>query len=504
MANVHTIRLEFAPADYTEKYNKEIKTAARNLELPGFRKGHVPAGLVAKRYGEQLLRGTIQEMSEKALNEYIEQNQLLTVGGVYPAENEEFQLELNEPAKMAFNVLVVPELNIPSDLKVTAVRPVFDEAYWKRFDAKLYRNMIPEPVKDTPVGDNLYLGVRVETPRTQSESKENGSESQQWDLVTSFAIAWEDLPESFQTALRGKKQDERVAFAFDSYSLLAPFIDLEEIKKLTELYAQIEKGGFALSVAQIYAYDKLEESNEVLLQRLLSDDRSPDLSKEEILKRIHKQAEEKVQLACQIAAVRPKLEKLASEWEFEIPFEWMQTTLLQEGVDARILPFYISHRRQQLREEAFNRRLFTNLKEKYKALMDNKELYYNRLALVADLSLCTPSLYMLQIFTDAQKVYFISGREENDPLVKEVDKIMTRVLLLQTLLANTEVTYRDENVANFYPLDGLSDMYRSLIEFKQSESEKNEPSFEELMAKARNEEAVKEPKEEVEEQKDEK
>ncbi|MFC2414001.1 MAG: trigger factor family protein, partial [Bacteroides sp.] len=43
LANVHTIRLEFAPADYTEKYNKEIKTAARNLELPGFRKGHVPA-----------------------------------------------------------------------------------------------------------------------------------------------------------------------------------------------------------------------------------------------------------------------------------------------------------------------------------------------------------------------------------------------------------------------------------------------------------------------------
>ena len=124
LANVHTIRLEFAPADYTEKYNKEIKAAARNLELPGFRKGHVPAGLVAKRYGEQLLRGTIQEMSEKALNEYIEQNQILTVGGIYPAVDEDFQLALNEPAKMAFHVLVVPELNIPSDLKVTALRPV--------------------------------------------------------------------------------------------------------------------------------------------------------------------------------------------------------------------------------------------------------------------------------------------------------------------------------------------------------------------------------------------
>ncbi|MFC2413232.1 MAG: hypothetical protein ACFNQF_04370, partial [Bacteroides sp.] len=434
----------------------------------------------------------------------IEQNQLLTVGGVYPAENEEFQLELNEPAKMAFNVLVVPELNIPSDLKVTAVRPVFDEAYWKRFDAKLYRNMIPEPVKDTPVGDNLYLGVRVETPRTQSESKENGSESQQWDLVTSFAIAWEDLPESFQTALRGKKQDERVAFAFDSYSLLAPFIDLEEIKKLTELYAQIEKGGFALSVAQIYAYDKLEESNEVLLQRLLSDDRSPDLSKEEILKRIHKQAEEKVQLACQIAAVRPKLEKLASEWEFEIPFEWMHNVLMQEGVNMQLLPFYVSHRRQILREEAFTRRLFTNLKEKYKAITSNEELYYKRLSLVADLALCTPSLYMLELFSDAQKVSFVSGREEGDAFAKTVNMIMTRVLLLETLFANAEVTYREENIANFCPLSGLSDIYKSQIKFKQSESEKSEPSFEELMESIRNETPVAEPQAEVEEQKEEK
>lgn len=505
LANVHTIRLEFAPADYTEKYNKEIKAAARNLELPGFRKGHVPAGLVAKRYGEQLLRGTIQEMSEKALSEYIEQNQILTVGGIYPAADEDFQLALNEPAKMAFHVLVVPELNIPSDLKVTALRPVFDEAYWQHFDANLCRNMIPQTVKETPVGENLYLGIKIETPRVRTENKENNAETEQWDLINHFAVAWEDLPENFQTALRGKMQDERVVFPADSYGLLVPFVDLEEVKKeLPGLFAQMEKQGFALSVEQMYRYDKLENSTEVLLQRLLSDDRSSNLSKEEILKRIHKQTEEKIQLACQIAAVRSELEKLASEWEFEIPFEWMHNVLMQEGVNMQLLPFYVSHRRQILREEAFTRRLFTNLKEKYKAITSNEELYYKRLSLVADLALCTPSLYMLELYSDAQKVSFVSGREEGDVFAKTVNMIMTRVLLLETLFANAEVTYREENIANFCPLSGLSDIYKLQIKFKQSESEKSEPSFEELMESIRNETPVAEPQAEVEEQKEEK
>ena len=111
---------------------------------------------------------------------------------------------------------------------------------------------------------------------------------------------------------------------------------------------------------------------------------------------------------------------------------------------------------------------------------------------------------MLELFSDAQKVSFVSGREEGDVFAKTVNMIMTRVLLLETLFANAEVTYREENIANFCPLSGLSDIYKLQIKFKQSESEKSEPSFEELMESIRNETPVAEPQAEVEEQKEEK
>ena len=41
-----TIRLAITPEDYTEQVNKVIKDYQKKANIPGFRPGHVPSGLV--------------------------------------------------------------------------------------------------------------------------------------------------------------------------------------------------------------------------------------------------------------------------------------------------------------------------------------------------------------------------------------------------------------------------------------------------------------------------
>lgn len=45
-----TVKIE--KADYQEKVEKSLKTIRQRVNMPGFRKGMVPMGLVKKQYGE--------------------------------------------------------------------------------------------------------------------------------------------------------------------------------------------------------------------------------------------------------------------------------------------------------------------------------------------------------------------------------------------------------------------------------------------------------------------
>ena len=49
------LKVSLTPADYSEQVESELKKVRRNMTLPGFRAGHVPAGLVKKRYGKAIL-----------------------------------------------------------------------------------------------------------------------------------------------------------------------------------------------------------------------------------------------------------------------------------------------------------------------------------------------------------------------------------------------------------------------------------------------------------------
>ena len=73
-----TVQIE--KADYQEKVEKSLKTIRQRVNMPGFRKGMVPMGLVKKQYGVSVLVEEVDKLMQEKVGEYIRENKVDMLG----------------------------------------------------------------------------------------------------------------------------------------------------------------------------------------------------------------------------------------------------------------------------------------------------------------------------------------------------------------------------------------------------------------------------------------
>ncbi|MFK5108367.1 trigger factor, partial [Klebsiella pneumoniae] len=70
------LTVNLSKEDYYTGFEQSLKKYAKNANIPGFRKGMVPAGLVKKMYGQSVFTDEIFRKVEAELNAYIGKEQL--------------------------------------------------------------------------------------------------------------------------------------------------------------------------------------------------------------------------------------------------------------------------------------------------------------------------------------------------------------------------------------------------------------------------------------------
>jgi trigger factor len=124
------ITVKVNPEDYQEKYDSSINKHRKEMKIPGFRPGHVPASLVKKKYGPSILAEEIDKLLNEALFNHIQENKLDVLGQPLPKENEkpidwsnpvdmefsfeiglapQFEVDLGEKTKFTFNKIKVDD-----------------------------------------------------------------------------------------------------------------------------------------------------------------------------------------------------------------------------------------------------------------------------------------------------------------------------------------------------------------------------------------------------------
>src|SRR5215217_2241734 len=125
--------------DYLPTFEKSLKDYSKKANIPGFRKGMVPAGLIKKMYGSSLFTDEVLRTVDKEIFKYIEDKKLDIFAQPLPVEMNLQQLDVNSPAAytFTFEVGMKPEVQMPD----------LGQASLKRYKVTVTDEMVNEEVE---------------------------------------------------------------------------------------------------------------------------------------------------------------------------------------------------------------------------------------------------------------------------------------------------------------------------------------------------------------------
>ena len=117
-----TLKLE--KTDYLPTFEKSLKDYSKKANIPGFRKGMVPAGLIKKMYGPSLFTDEVLRTVDRELIKYLEEEKLDIFAQPLPVEMDIRQLDVNNPADYTFHfeIGMKPEFALPDLSKAKTTR----------------------------------------------------------------------------------------------------------------------------------------------------------------------------------------------------------------------------------------------------------------------------------------------------------------------------------------------------------------------------------------------
>src|SRR5450759_4868219 len=101
-------------ADYAVKVDKTLSDFRKKANIPGFRPGMVPAGLVKKMYGKAVMAEEVNKLVSENLYSYIRENNMNILGEPLPNETEQkpFDFDTQDDFEFVFDLGIAPEIEV--------------------------------------------------------------------------------------------------------------------------------------------------------------------------------------------------------------------------------------------------------------------------------------------------------------------------------------------------------------------------------------------------------
>src|SRR5574344_1425488 len=110
---VQELIIEICKEDYAEKVENALKKQRRTAQIPGFRIGNAPMGLIKRTYEKSYIADTVNDMMIEELYKYMRENDLHILGEPLPID-EKTVVDFENPEKFvfAFEIALEPEIDI--------------------------------------------------------------------------------------------------------------------------------------------------------------------------------------------------------------------------------------------------------------------------------------------------------------------------------------------------------------------------------------------------------
>jgi len=111
-----TITVDVVANDYTEKVDKVLKDYRKTAEVPGFRKGKTPMGIINKKYRTSVVVEEVNKLLQDELYKHITEEKVRVLGSPMPMDDTKIDWENDVDFKFVYEIGLAPEF----DVKITA------------------------------------------------------------------------------------------------------------------------------------------------------------------------------------------------------------------------------------------------------------------------------------------------------------------------------------------------------------------------------------------------
>ena len=253
------ITVKLSKDDYLPAFEKKVKEYSKNANIPGFRKGNVPAGMVKRMYGSAIYTEEVLRTVEKELYTYLQQENPDMFAQPMALENGAPKLDYANPSEYEFGFEI-------------GLKPVFELASLKKAKLTLHKVKVTDEMVQEEVNRMQIKGGKMTEPEevnneenvlnvhfTESDKDGNpvgGGISKENSVILKY------FSPALQKQLMGKKKDDTVVFqlnkSFEKDKLDMMLADLgldKEDKEAAKKY-------FKLTIVKIGLVEKRELNEE--------------------------------------------------------------------------------------------------------------------------------------------------------------------------------------------------------------------------------------------------
>ncbi|MCU4174662.1 trigger factor [Carboxylicivirga sp. N1Y90] len=252
------IKLTVEKEDYTKRVNDVLNDYRKRVNMPGFRPGKVPTGVVKKMYGKAVLAEEINKIVSEQLHQYITENELDLLGEPLPSETQEvIDFDTTEAFDFVFDVALAPELEIKlskrEKLPVYSIE-ITEEMASQQVDSIAGRFGTTEPVE--AVGEKAMVKGHFAQLNDKAELLEDGIAVE--DALISINVVKDD-------AEKAKLMDSKVGdvVVFNPKKAFPNETELTHMLKIEKEVAETLTSDFQFTIAEITEFKQPEMNQEL-------------------------------------------------------------------------------------------------------------------------------------------------------------------------------------------------------------------------------------------------
>ena len=296
------ITLEIDKSDYQGKVEEALNNYRKNASIPGFRKGHVPMGMVKKQYEKAIQADELNKLISESLNKFIEDEKLRLLGQPIPKEEGSDANFLGDHHKFVFEIGLEPEFTV--DLS----QPI------DYYDIKVTDKEIDTQIEHL----RSHFGTYEVSESISEKSQISGTffnEAEQVDKFFTFAA--KQLGEKAFEALKGKKVGDQLSLSTKGL-FKDPHLLMQALEKPHDVVHDLD-------IEVTFTIEKIEDQvladmNEEFFQKVYPDTTTEADFREKVAKSI----KEDFDHSCDVRLLDDATEMLIEKTKFDLPADFLK------------------------------------------------------------------------------------------------------------------------------------------------------------------------------------